>query len=57
MMMTINTWMRGFIDQLLSLTHSQWIFCNITKQHRTNVTIQLDKWDSILKEIERQMNL
>ena len=56
-MMTIDIWMRGFIDQLLSLTPSQWIFRNITKHHRTNGTIQLDKRDSILKEIERQMNL
>ena len=56
-MSTIDSWMRGFLEQLLSLTHSQWIFRNITKHHSTNGTIQLDRRESILKEIERQLNL
>ena len=55
--MTIDTWMKGFIDQLLSLTHSQWIFRNITKHHSVNGTIQLEKRESVLKEIERQLEM
>ena len=43
-MITIDSWMRRFIDQLLSLTHSQWIFRNITKhhssQHQRNNTVR-----------------
>ena len=51
--MTIDSWMKGFIDQLLALTHSQWIFRNITKHHSVNGTIQLEKRESVMKEIER----
>ena len=41
-LLTIDTWMIGFIYQLLELTHSQWIFRNITKHHHTNGTIELE---------------
>ena len=50
--------MRGFISKLLELTHSQWIFCSITKHHHTNGTIKLDaKHQDTMKEIERQLNM
>ena len=55
--MTIDSWMKGLIDQLLSLTHSQWIFRNITKHHSANGTIQLEKRESVMKEIERQLDM
>ena len=54
---TIDSWMKGFIDQLLSLTHSQWIFRNITKHHSTNGTLQLENRQMVIKEIERQLEL
>ena len=41
-LLTINTWMKGFIGQLLDLIHSQWIFRNITKHHHTNGIIKLE---------------
>ena len=55
--MTIDSWMKGLIDQLLALTHSQWIFRNITKHHSVNGTIQLEKRESVMKEIERQLDM
>ena len=55
--MTIDSWMKGLIEQLLSLTHSQWIFRNITKHHSVNGTIQLEKRASVMKEIERQLDM
>ena len=54
---TIDVWMRRFIGQLLKLTHSQWIFRNITKHHLTNVTIKLEAQEDVLREVERQLDL
>ena len=39
------------------LTHSQWIFRNITKYHSVNGTIHLEKRESVTKEIERQLDM
>ena len=47
-MLTIDVWMRRFIGQLLELTHSQWIFRNITKHHHTNGTIKLETREDVL---------
>ena len=55
--MTIDTWMRGLIEKLLALTHSQWIYRNITKHHHTNGTIKLEAKQDVMKEIERQLEL
>jgi hypothetical protein len=55
--MTIDAWMRGLIEKLLALTHSQWIYRNITKHHHTNGTIKLEAKQDIMKEIERQLDL
>merc|ERR1712085_40202 len=49
--------MKELINQLLALTHSQWIFRNITKHHSVNGTIQLEKRESVMKEIERQLDM
>ena len=56
-MSTIDVWMRQFIGQLLELTHSQWIFRNITKHHHTNGTIKLEARDDLLREVDRQLDL
>ena len=55
--LTINAWMRGLIEKFLALTHSQWIFCNITKHHHTNGTIKLEAKQDVMKEIECQLDL
>ena len=49
--------MRGLIEKLLALTHSQWIFRNITKHHHTNGTIKLEAKQDVMKETERQLVL
>ena len=56
-MATIDGWMKRFIGQLLELTHSQWIFRNITKHHHTNGTIKLEAREDVLREVERQLDL
>ena len=56
--LTIDSWTRGFLDKLLSLTqHTQWICRNLTKHHRTHGTKALASREEILKEIEHQLNL
>ena len=55
--LTIDAWMTGLIKKLLALTHSQWIFRNITKHHHMNGTIKLDTKQDIMKEIERQLEM
>ena len=55
--LTVDSCMRAFIGKILELTHSQWIFQNITKHHHTNGTIKLKAQRDVLKEIERQLNL
>ena len=55
--LTIDSWTRGFLDKLLSLTHTQWICRNLTKHHRTQGTKALASREEILKEIEHQLNL
>lgn len=55
--LTIESWTRGFLDQLLSLTHTQWICRNLTKHHRTKGTKVLASRDQIQKEIEHQLSL
>ena len=46
--LTIDAWMRGLIEKLLTLTHSQWIFRNITKHHHTNRTIKLEAKQDVM---------
>jgi len=54
---SIESWMKGLIDQLLQLTHAQWIFRNITKHHHSNGTIKLAEREEVLSEIEKQLDL
>ena len=55
--LTVDAWMQGLIDQLFQMTHSQWIYRNITKHHHTNGTIQLKARREVLNKVERQLNL
>ena len=55
--MAIDAWMRGFISKILEISHSQWIFRNLTKHHHTNGTISLAAREEVLREVERQLDL
>ena len=48
--------MKGFVSQLLGITHAQWIFCCITKHHHTNGTNALKSRKEVLTNIELQLD-
>ena len=54
---TIASWTKGFLDQLLSISHTQWICRNLTKHHKTRGTQVLASRAQILREIEHQLSL
>jgi hypothetical protein len=35
LMLTVDDWMKQFIDQLIHIVHGQWIYRNISKHHET----------------------
>jgi len=55
--LTIDSWMKGLITKLVAMTHSQWIYRNITKHHHTHGTIRLGERKQIVQEIERQLEM
>ncbi|KAK1748959.1 hypothetical protein QTG54_000898 [Skeletonema marinoi] len=55
--LTIDVWMKGFIDQLLTLTHTQWLCRNLTKHHKTMGTKALATREEIQKEVEEQLRM
>ena len=56
-LLTIDDWMRGFINKLLEISHSQWIYRNLTKHHASQGTIALKAREDLMKEVERQLNM
>ena len=54
--LTADSWMKGFVSQLLSITHAQWIFRCITKHHHTNGTNALKSRQEVLTKIEQQLD-
>ena len=56
-MMTIDDWMRGFITKLLEISHSQWIYRNLTKHHASQGRIALKAREDLMREVERQLDL
>ncbi len=56
-LLSIESWTGGFLDKLITLTHSQWICRNLTKNHQTKGTKALASREEILKEIEHQLSL
>ena len=54
--LTADSWMKGFVSQLLHITHSQWIFRCITKHHHTNGTNALKSREEVLTRIEQQLD-
>ena len=55
-MMTGDVWMRQFINHLLHLTHSQWIFRNITLHDRVRGTLRLKERRDVLVQIEQLLD-
>ena len=49
--------MKGFAAKLLEMTHAQWIFCCITKHHRTKGTKVLANQQGVLRAIEQQLDM
>ena len=54
--LTADSWTKGFVSQLLQITHSQWIFRCITKHHHTNGTNALKSREEVLTRIEQQLD-
>ena len=54
---TIDSWMSKFIGHFLDISHSQWIYRNITLHHHSRGTLQLRRRKEVLAEIERQLQL
>ncbi len=50
--LTGRDWTRGFIRQVLRLSHSQWIYRNFTLHHKTRGYLALKKKAAVLHEIE-----
>ena len=55
--MKIKTWMSQFVSHLLHISHSQWLYRNVTLHHRDHGTIALRQRKEILNEIERHLDL
>ena len=53
MMLNASDWSKRFIDKLIHITHSQWIYRNISKHHATHS--QLERLDriSLLRHINK----
>jgi hypothetical protein len=55
-MINVDNWMSQFIGKLLHLTHSQWIYRNISKYHDTLGSVRkTERWDLLL-EINHLIN-
>ena len=54
---TIASWMKGLIDHLLRLSHTQWLCRNLTKHHKTKGAKALAAKADIRKEIELQLGM
>ena len=52
-MLTVDDWMKKFIDQLLYIVHGQWIYRNVSKHHETLVSIRRTERRQLLLEIDR----
>ena len=55
--MTIEGWMKGLIGKLVSMTHAQWIYRNISKHHHEHGTKHLESREMILTEIEKMLEM
>jgi hypothetical protein len=56
-MLTVDDWMKQFIDQLIHIVHGQWIYRNILKHHETLGLICKTERCQLLLEIDGLMTL
>jgi hypothetical protein len=56
-MLTVDDWMKRFIDQLLHIVDGQWIYRNVSKHHETLDSIQQTERHQLLLEIDRLASL
>ena len=56
-MLTVDDWMKKFIDQLLHIVHGQWIYRNVSKHHATLGSIRRAERRQLLLEIDRLVSL
>lgn len=52
-MMTGDDWMKHFISHILHLSHSQWIFRNITLHDSVRGTLRLQERKEVLEEVQK----
>lgn len=55
--MKLKTWMATFVSHILQISHSQWLYRNMTLHHRDHGTRELRRRQEILQEIERHLDL
>lgn len=56
-MLTSYDWTHQFISKLLHITHGQWIYRNISKNHAKHGLLRSVERRKLLREIDRYMNL
>jgi hypothetical protein len=52
-MLTVDDWMKKFIDQLIRIVHGQWIYRNVSKYHETLGSVRQTERRQLLLEIDR----
>jgi hypothetical protein len=55
--MTSFDWSHHFISKLLHITHGQWIYCNITKNHEKHGLMRTAERHKLLHKIDHYMHL
>ena len=50
--LTVDSWARGLAEEIMSLTHSQWIYHNVRKHHTTRGLTQQEAERQLDAEIE-----
>jgi hypothetical protein len=56
-MLTVDDWMKKFIDQLILTVHGQWIYQNVSKYHETHGSVRRTERRQLLLEIDRLASL
>ena len=51
--LSITSWAKKFLDQLLHITHAQWIYRNVSLHDKDTGYLNLRKREEILREIDR----
>lgn len=51
-----NKWARGLVEQLLQITHGQWIYRNVVVHHKTTGMLVTQEKEKLQLEIDRQLD-